>query len=545
MTELHQTEVDGVRCFWVDTGRPTLAARLTFRYGAIDEPITESGWQHLLEHLALVGRGGGALHVNGSISLLHTAFDAHGPADLVATHLEELTRWLSAPSLEGLSHEAKVLRAEALHRGDSVVAEALGWRYGAAGPGLVPYHDPAIGRATPDQLAARAAATLTRGNAVLALDGPPPAGLRLHLPSGAPVPTPAARPLDDPLPAAYVEPRGLVVSGVVERSAPMNLGHDLLRQAFEDELRTGAGAAYAPWSTYEPVDDDHAVVFGGSDVGADLMPVIVARTLQLVRKLRSFAPDESDLEKLKAARVQLLQDPFTAMALAVTSANEVLSGRPPRELEEWVQTFREVTARQVRDAFEAFHSTMLLGVPGSAAWDDPMPMLRPRGHPLLREARRWRSHNWPADQTRLLVGESGVALRHGKEERTVPASTVTAMMTFEDGLRHVIQRDGFGLWVDPREWHGGHAAVATLDRVVPAELHLPVPAIERPAPERATFVRRWIWRPAHTTGRGGRVAVVLLMAAAAFTGALVVGQPSLVGAIGVATFFALRSARED
>ena len=43
--------VDGVRTFWVDSGRPTLAATLMFRVGAADETVATSGWLHLLEHL--------------------------------------------------------------------------------------------------------------------------------------------------------------------------------------------------------------------------------------------------------------------------------------------------------------------------------------------------------------------------------------------------------------------------------------------------------------------------------------------------------------
>ncbi|MBO0845303.1 MAG: hypothetical protein J2P22_07820 [Nocardioides sp.] len=43
MADVHQTRVDGVRCFWVDSGRPTLSALLLFRFGIADEPIVEAG----------------------------------------------------------------------------------------------------------------------------------------------------------------------------------------------------------------------------------------------------------------------------------------------------------------------------------------------------------------------------------------------------------------------------------------------------------------------------------------------------------------------
>ena len=80
MVIVRESEVDGVPCFWVETGRPTLAARLMFRQGMADEPLHESGWLHLLEHMVLHGAGSGPLQINGSVSPLITGFDAHGPA---------------------------------------------------------------------------------------------------------------------------------------------------------------------------------------------------------------------------------------------------------------------------------------------------------------------------------------------------------------------------------------------------------------------------------------------------------------------------------
>ena len=157
MVELRSTEVDGVRCFWVETGRPTLAAQLTFRFGMADEHITESGWQHLLEHLALHGRGGGALHVNGRVGLLETVFDAHGPRDAVAHHYTGLSAWLSRPQFDELARERGVLQAESELRGSSAGSRALGWRYGARGPGAVSYAEPGLGRATPEALSQRRA----------------------------------------------------------------------------------------------------------------------------------------------------------------------------------------------------------------------------------------------------------------------------------------------------------------------------------------------------------------------------------------------------
>src|SRR4029079_17894115 len=50
---VRETEIDGVLCFFVDMERPLSSAHLLFRTGLADEPLHESGWLHLLEHLAL------------------------------------------------------------------------------------------------------------------------------------------------------------------------------------------------------------------------------------------------------------------------------------------------------------------------------------------------------------------------------------------------------------------------------------------------------------------------------------------------------------
>src|SRR4051794_23017115 len=121
MVTVRESEVDGVPCFWVETGRPTLAANLLFRQGSADEPLHESGWLHLLEHMALHGAGRGSLQVNGSVSTLVTSFDAHGPPGAVAAHLTKLASWLRDPRVQGVERERGVLRAESGLRGGPVV----------------------------------------------------------------------------------------------------------------------------------------------------------------------------------------------------------------------------------------------------------------------------------------------------------------------------------------------------------------------------------------------------------------------------------------
>ena len=312
MTTLHQTDVDGVQCFWVDSERPTLSAGLMFRCGIADEPLQESGWLHMLEHLALHDRGGGALHVNGSVTPLLTMFESHGPADQVVDHLTGVTRWLNDPELEELERERGVLRAEAATRGGPVV-RAFGWRYGAKGPGVVGMGESGLGRATPDALRARARQVFTQGNAALVLDGPPPASLSLTLPVGELRPPAPAVPCEDKLPAGYVDDAGVVISGVVPRSASATILPELLQRALRTEFRDIAGGSYAPWCTYEGVDQENALVIAGSDVSRELLPTLVRRTLKLVRRMADDGPEAGRLEEIIEARAQAMSDPYLSL----------------------------------------------------------------------------------------------------------------------------------------------------------------------------------------------------------------------------------------
>lgn len=492
MFELHTTEVDGVRCFWVDTGRSTLAARLVFRTGMADEWLHESGWTHLIEHLALHGRGGGALSINGTTGLLHTSFDAHGPSDLVVGHLDGLTQWLSRPEFGELEREKSVLSAENALRGSGPAQRALGQRYGSLGPGTAAYPEPGLSRATPGGLAHRAQWGFTSGNAALVLDGPPPAGLRLQLPTGGLRTPPLAVPCGDTLPAAYGDEAGLVLSGVVPRSVAATFLPDLLHQGLHDRLRARAGAAYAPMAIYEPVDDERAVVIAWSDLLPTLLPSIADEALGLVRDLATMGPSPDQLRLIKEQRHQVMNDPYAASSIAYQAAHEFLRSRAPMAHEHLVDEMNAVGAKVIKEEARVFADTLMLGLPSASAWSGQTARLHPPTlQPELRGDRR-RHRDWPAAAARLVVNDRGVEVSDGKAARRVLLEDTTAVFGYPGGTRTLVSHDGWSVTVDPAAWHGGADAVATLDRHTPAHLALVRPAPEAPAAfQRRPFFGRW------------------------------------------------------
>ena len=482
MTTLHETEIDGVRCFWVETGRPTLSATLDFRFGLADEPLVESGWQHILEHMALRGRGGGSLDVNGQVSLLGTSFVTHGPVDAVAAHLGEVTRWLSAPRFTDLLSERQVLKAEAQVRANNPTVRALGWRYGARGPGVIAQGEVALSVATPEALWARASHAFGASNAVLALDGPPPPGLRLHLPEGAFVPQQAAVPCEDGLPATYEEYDGVVFSGVVPRSSVMTIGAELLRVELTKRLRHEQGMAYSPWSVYEPVDADNAVIVAGSDLRSDTPPRVTDTAMRAVELLGSGYPDSNEVDRLREARLQALRDPYARFGLAVRAAHQALHRQPVLDFDAVIDEIERVSNVEMREGFRQFNHTLLVGRadPESAA-----PKLHVLGFGATKPqatGHRFKHVNWPKPRAELVVGKDAVEVRFDGKARTIPTTELACLYRYENGIRGLLRNDGYGVTIEPREWRRGSRAVAMVDAFVPTQLHLPMPALESAAP---------------------------------------------------------------
>ena len=471
---VHETEIDGVLCFFVDMGRPLSSAHLLFRTGLADEPLHEAGWLHLLEHLTLLDRETLTRPVHGTTSMLLTRFDAYGSPEEVTERLRDLGRWLSDPDLRLLARERGVLQADAQTRTDPLV-RSLPWRYGARGPGVTGFMGAGAVRATPELLTERAHRVFNQANAILVLDGPPPPGLRLPLSAGAYQEPPVAEPVSRPLPASYVDDAGLTLSGVVRRTHVATFLPGLLERAIHDGLRQRTGGAYAPWSSMVEVDDLHAVVGCGSDVVPETHATAGPAGVDVLTRLVADGVPRAWVQEAVEQRLAWLQAAEAPFQVAREAAYAALSGRVPQSLEELLEEVRDTDPTELDRAVRDLRDSLLVGLPEGATVDAATPPLGfPEEEPLI-SGHRHRHVNWPAEATTFAVGDGVVEHGTALAVRRLALTEVAAMFTWRDGTRELVGADGSRLEMDPHQWWGADELTHALDAAVPAELHLAMP----------------------------------------------------------------------
>jgi hypothetical protein len=475
MVTLHETEIDGVLCFWADLGRPLSAAHLHFRHGLADEPLPEAGWLRLLEHLALLDRETLERPIQGSVGMLLTRFTVSGTPELVCERLLALARWLEQPDLQLLARERGVLQAAAQLRADPLLA-SLTWRYGATGPGVTSYAEVGALRATPELLTERSQRVFNRSNVVLVLDGPPPPTLALPLPPGEYQPPAPAVPVDRHLPATYVDDSGITLTGVVGRTYAASFLPGILERAVHDGMREHTGAVDAPWARLVDVDDRHCVVGGGSATPRDAIAPSVGATIYIADRLGRDGVPRAWFQEAVETRLRELDDPDAAFLVAHRSALAVLSDRVPQSLEELRDELRSIEPTAVDAAAREFCASLLLGAPEHAIRrrDALQPVTFPEREPAG-VGPRHRHVDWPAEPSTFATDGHTVERVSGLTASAMRVPEVVSVLAWRDGTRQLIGRDGSSLWMEPSEWRRGQDLTAKLDASIPAELRIPVP----------------------------------------------------------------------
>jgi hypothetical protein len=474
LNTVRETEVTGVLCFFVDTGRPASAAHLIFRQGLADEPLHETGWLHLLEHLALLDRETLTRPINGQVSMLLTRFVAYGGPDDLVTKLAALCHWVADPDFRLLARERGVLQARA-HQAHDPLIDSLCWRYGATGPGVASYSEVGALRATPELLAERAWRVFNAANAVLVLDGPPPPDLKLPLPGGEYLPPNAARPVPRLLPAAYRDEAGLTLSGVASRTHEATFLPGILERAVHDGLRQRTGGAYAPWSSLAEVDDEHLVIAGGSDVVPEIMTTVAEAGVEVVRRLGEEGVPRAWVEEAVQQRLSRLDSPAAVADAALESAYAVLSDRVPLSHEEMLDQLRGTDPQLVDSAARELAATLLVGLPEDAALTRGLKLVTfPETEPVG-EGKRHSHINWPADLSTFSVHAEQAEAVTGLTARVMRTDEVVGLFAWRDGTRRLVGRDGSVLEMEAQQWVNADRLARALDDAVPADLHIPMP----------------------------------------------------------------------
>jgi len=479
INQLNRTEIGGVPAVWVP-GRPeVLRVSLCFRAGMTDLDLPRHGWLHLLEHLALHGRDGISLQVNGEVSLLGLRFDAAGDPAEVTAFFRELCAWLADPQLGDLEHEARVLRAESGQRPVGATARHLLWRYGARGPGVAAYEEFGLHRVAPIELIALARSVFTAGNAICALNGEPPSGLELPLSAGPRRPVPLAVPCEQIMPAAFRDPVGGVgLSGLVDRSTAATVFHRVLSRELQKEIRHSTGTGYSAWSDYESVDAESAVITAGIDVLLEARSGLTGRVTRLVRRLAEQGVAESELaEELLLIRRSMREDP-RAYWKPWAAARAELSGLSS-DPDGYDAELAAVTVDDIRRVAQQLSRTLLIGIDAGTN-PETLPLLDcptvdtvPDGgsiHPAL---------NKQAGEEQIRFSGGAAHLRRDRRFISAEPATAAAVLARPDGRRTIIRPDGYQLDIEPTLWRDGAGLVRAVDEATPEPVRVPLPS--RPA----------------------------------------------------------------
>ncbi len=476
---MQQREIDGVPVLWQPAPGP-LSASLIFRVGRRDETFVTGGITHLVEHLAMSALPRSHLECNASVHIGTTTFTATGRPEKVVEFLGTICTALSHLPTQRLATEAAVLRAVDSIVDHPALTHLLARRYGARGVGLAGFEEPAVRALTEQQVLAYAAQHFVAGNAALTLTGPPPAGLRLPLPSGErPCRTPNI-PLPVPLPAWSDQPLdGVAVSLLAPDGEAPAAGMRILRDRLEDELRRDRGLVYeVDWSGGVVADDTVHIGLYLDPKRGDAATV-AGSVVTALRVMADEGPTDDELaHDLEGFLEAMTDDRFVPEHLDAL-ATALLSGEPVQPLEDKIAHRRSVTAGAVREAFRTALPTLYVLVPEDVDLEragadlgltrEPDSLVPPVTGRTLK--RRLLAPS-PRGST-LTLADDGITLRLDGTSLTVRFDEAVGVAEYPEGFRRLVGVEGPSIPLAERDWKDGEALWAAVRARVPASLWYP------------------------------------------------------------------------
>lgn len=418
---LHRDEIDGVPVFWVE-GPPPLGAELVFRVGVRDESLVTSGITHLAEHVVMGGVPSPRHDHNATVELSFTSFEATGRPEQVVAFIKDVCSSVSAPNLSSLDVEKKVLAAEASSVVGPAVAEHLLRRYGLASFGLAGVDQPALGGIEGAAVEKVISDFFTKGNAVLALTGPPPPGLSLDLPPGEARTPSIARPIKNlPMPL-WFELGGPPLALSFEYASGSELARtsasaiaQIVCQRALAILRKQRGLIYDIDFDLFDGGGGRGVVCFTADPRKEDAELVCGELRRVLQDLALHGPEEAELQQLTEDIEDFVADPRSAAVAAADAARRHLMGEQIISPEQMITETAAVTQQTVKDALLLLDSTLIVGMPEGTDNSDPtLNMLGSEDHqPVSGRAfkRSFRgSFQGVPSRARLVVGDDGVSL---------------------------------------------------------------------------------------------------------------------------------------
>lgn len=544
--QLQSTQVDGIPAFYVESGQ-TLRATLSFRTGVVDETLSTRGWTHLIEHLAMHGIQADETTSNASVGPLSTEFTVAGEPDEVVAFFDQLCERVREPSFEHVEHERKILLAEGARRSRGEFENHVSFRFGARGFGLLAYDELGLHQISEEGLYYRITRSFVTGNAALALNGPPPPGLRLDLPDGPRLPLPTSRHLD-PLPPYHFQALSEVAasSALCRGTFEATVAAELLARRIRTRLRDERGQSYATEGVVERADATSLMVLVESDVTEEGWEEAVDVMRNEYTALATSGPSSDEVNLIRRHHLRALDDDLTGEWQATASVGAHLRGDQPLRQDDLRSFLRTMSSETLMPTMAQLADSFVASSPAGLTTRTTLPF--ERGLPDLPApvgGQTFTAALAPLDPARLVISDRllEVADPLGNVRRTDLHDCV-ALVKFADGGRVIWSGHGDALPLEPTDWREGTLAVCAVDQAVDRGSHIELPERSgdaRPAVPRFTLQQRLVVfaeKPAgYAAAAASSMALLALLAALLFGTDLLPGD----GPVGFVVFILLWS----
>jgi len=476
------TDLDGVPVLWQDAPAP-LSASLVFGVGARHETFRTVGVTHLVEHLVMATLPKSHLDRNARVDVGSTVFQATGRPEAVVQFISGVCAAIGDLPLSRLAIEAGVLEAEGGSHDHPAMCTALNDRYGLEGIGLPGTDGPGIQQVTAQHVTDHLRRFFVRGNAVLVLTGPPPAGLRVLLPEGLrPATTPVRisrrRPpgrltYEGPMPSLSIEVASM--DGIDAAALTR-----ILVERMTDDLRHRQGLAYEVDCSSARVDESHGVVTFWADGREGHIEKVATGMWEALRALAQEGPTLEEIAHDRAGLEEFLADSRATQTRLEDDALRLLRGHPLLTPEEVRARHDAITPAHLRDLAVQSLTTALLQLPEGVDVDlADLPVLDGEDQkfgdaPVSGRTHRKRALALAPPSLRAVVGDAGVSLQVHGDTLTVLWDDVVGLGTGPHD-RDVVAADGTVLELSRKYLRGADDLFATLESHIPKALWFELP----------------------------------------------------------------------